>query len=212
MKRVVLSLFFAFSAMLFALGQNQTISMVSYEQSWLDSKGTLALRNNTDKEVWNIEFRIEYLDMSNNPLDYEDFFFEIDIAPGMTKKIDIPAYEHRRNYHYYKTKDDYGHPAFKIKYKLLGYNLEEDEVEVEGRNDWLNMFDNDESVYILAAIAVIVLVLGIWIGVYVLVAVMANRRNRSAVLWLILSFIATPLLVIIILLCVGKADKGDKYQ
>lgn len=51
MKKIVLSLFFAFSAMLFALGQNQTISMVSYEQSWLDSKGTLALRNNTDKEV-----------------------------------------------------------------------------------------------------------------------------------------------------------------
>ena len=210
MKRIVLSLFFTFSAMLFALGQNQTISMVSYEQSWLDSKGTLALRNNTDKEVWNIEFRIEYLDMSNNPLDYEDFFFEIDIAPGMTKKIDIPAYEHRRNYHYYKTKDDYGHPAFKIKYKLLGYNLEEN--DIESSNDSFNMFDNDESVYVLAAIAIIVLVLGVWIGMYVLVAVMANHRNRSAALWLILSFIATPLLVIIILLCVGKADKGDKYQ
>ena len=184
--------------------------MVSYEQSWLDSKGTLALRNNTTEEVRNIEFQIEYLDMSNNSLDYEDFFFEVDIAPGMTKRIDIPAYEHRRYYHYYKTKDDLGHPAFKIKYKLLGYNLEED--EIESNNAFSDIFDGDESVYILAAIALIVFVLGIWIGIYVLVAVMANRRNRSAALWLLLSFIATPLLVIIILLCVGKVDKGEKYQ
>ena len=211
MKRFVLSLFAAFSTMLFVLGQNQAITMVSYEQSWLDSKGTLALRNNTTEEVQNIEFQIEYLDMSNNSLDYEDFFFEVDIAPGMTKKIDIPAYEHRRNYHYYKTKDDYGHPAFKIKYKLLGYNIEE-ETLAGSSDDWSELFDDDETVYILVAIALVIFVLGIWIGVYVLVAVMANRRNRSAALWLLLSFIATPLLVIIILLCVGKADKGDKYQ
>ena len=211
MKRFVLSLFAAFSTMLFVLGHNQAITMVSYEQSWLDSKGTLALRNNTTEEVQNIEFQIEYLDMSNNSLDYEDFLFEVDIAPGMTKKIDIPAYEHRRNYHYYKTKDDYGHPAFKIKYKLLGYNIEE-ETLAGSSDDWSELFDDDETVYILVAIALVIFVLGIWIGVYVLVAVMANRRNRSAALWLLLSFIATPLLVIIILLCVGKVDKGDKYQ
>ena len=211
MKRFVLSLFAAFSTMLFVLGQNQAITMVSYEQSWLDSKGTLALRNNTTEEVQNIEFQIEYLDMSNNPLDYEDFFFEVDIAPGMTKRIDIPAYEHRRHYHYYKTKDDYGNPAFKIKYKLLGYNIEE-EMLAESSDDLSELFDDDETVYILVAIALVIFVLGIWIGVYVLVAVMANRRNRSAALWLLLSFIATPLLVIIILLCVGKAEKGDRYQ
>ncbi len=211
MKRFVLSLFAAFSTMLFVLGQNQAITMVSYEQSWLDSKGTLALRNNTTEEVQNIEFQIEYLDMSNNSLDYEDFFFEVEIAPGMTKKIDIPAYEHRRNYHYYKTKDDYGHPAFKIEYKLLGYNIEE-ETLTGSSGDLSELFDDDETVYILVAIALVIFVLGIWVGVYVLVAVMANRRNRSAALWLLLSFIATPLLAIIILLCVGKADKGDKYQ
>ena len=74
------------------------------------------------------------------------------------------------------------------------------------------LFDDDETVYILVVIALVIFVLGIWVGVYVLVAVMANRRNRSAALWLLLSFIATPLLAIIILLCVGKADKGDKYQ
>lgn len=211
MKRLALSLLIVFSALTFIVGQNNAVSMVSYEQSWLDSKGTLALRNNTTEEVQNVEFQIEYLDMSNKPLDYEDFFFEVDIAPGMTKRIDIPAYEHRRHYHYYKTKDDYGNPAFKIKYKLLGYNIEE-ETQARSSEDWSELFDDDETVYILAAIALVIFVLGIWIGVYVLVAIMANRRNRNAALWLLLSFIATPLLVIIILLCVGKADKGDKYQ
>lgn len=210
MKRFVLSLFVAISTIFFSVGQNPAVSMVSYEQSWLDSKGTLALRNNTPEEVRNVEFQIEYLDMSNNPLDYEDFFFEVDIAPGMTKRIDIPAYEYRRHYHYYKTKDDFGNPVFKIKYKLLGYNLEDD--EVESNNAFSDIFNDDESVYVLAAIVLIIFILGIWIGIYVLVAVMANRRNRSAALWLLLSFIATPLLVIIILLCVGEADKGGKYQ
>lgn len=209
MKRFLLSLFVALSTISFAMAQNQEISMISYEQSCSDREGTLALRNNTTEEVRNVKFQIEYLDMSNNSLDYEDFFVEVDIAPGMTKKIDIPAYEHSRDYYYHKTKDYYGHP-FKIKYNFLGYNIEEEEVEND--NALSDIFNPSELTAVILAIALIVLVLGIWVGVYVLVAVMANRRNRSAVLWLLLSFIATPFLVIIILLCVGKAENGSKYQ
>ena len=111
------------------------ITMVSYEQSWLDSKGTLALKNNTSEEINNLVFVITYLDMSGNELDYEEFNKRINIDPGMTKKLDIPAYEHSRNYHYYKTKDDFGHPAFKIKFKLKDYNIVEEEKEEEKIED-----------------------------------------------------------------------------
>ena len=72
------------------------ITMVSYEQSWLDSKATLALKNNSSEEVNNVLFLIIYLDMSDNELDYEEFTKRVSIAPGMTKKLDIPAYEHDR--------------------------------------------------------------------------------------------------------------------
>ena len=71
--------------------------MVSYEQGWLDSEGTLALKNNSSEEVKNVVFLITYLDMSGNELDHEEFSRRVSIASGMTKKVDIPAYEHDRN-------------------------------------------------------------------------------------------------------------------
>lgn len=42
------------------------VTMVSYEQSWLDTEGTLALRNNLDEDIHNVVFQIIYLDMSDN--------------------------------------------------------------------------------------------------------------------------------------------------
>ena len=115
------------------------VTMVSYEQSWLDTEGTLALRNNLDEDIHNVVFQIIYLDMSDNPLDYEEFSKKVDIAPGMTKKIDIPAYEYARHYHYYKTKDEFHNPAFKIKFKLKSYNEREVvDVPAVGDADELN--------------------------------------------------------------------------
>lgn len=39
-----------------------------------------------------------------------------------------------------------------------------------------------------------------------LVAVMAQKRNRSVVVWVLLSLLATPLLMIVILLAIGKNE------
>lgn len=118
-RRFALALLGIFMAVVsFAANKDleKDITMVSYEQSWLDSSGTLALKNNSSEEIKNVIFLITYLDMSGNELDYQEFTRRVSIASGKTKKLDIPAYEHSRNYHYYKTKDDYGHPAFKIKF------------------------------------------------------------------------------------------------
>lgn len=201
---------------IFALANNtaDAITMVSYEQSWLDSRGTLALRNNTSEEIHNVLFQITYLDMSGHPLDYEEFTKSISIAPGMTRKVDIPAYEHNRNYHYYKTKDEFGHPAFKIKFTLKDYNSELQ--EADDADDY-GIYDNDDdsryssskndSLYMIIAIVAVLFVIGISVGLYVLVAVMAKNRNRSVILWVLLSIVASPLLIIIILLVVGDDNK-----
>lgn len=186
------------------------IDMVSYEQSWLDDKGTIVLKNNTTEDIHNITFILEYLDMQGNPMDYETFSYDIDIAPGMTKKLDIPAYEHSRYYHYYKTKDKFGHPAFKLRYELKGYNSPDNkEKDNIVTSNYLNRDDNDDRanngvISSFITIIALVIVLGIYAGLYVLVAVMAQRRNRNPVAWLLLSFIATPLLICIILLAVGN--------
>jgi len=205
MKKFILSILLTITASVSYAISNDSINavtMVSYEQSWLDSEGTLALKNNTSEPIKNLSFVITYQDMNGNDMDYKEFSFDVDIAPGMTKKIDVPAYEHSRYYHYYKTKDEYGHPSFKIKYELKGYNLSKEEIselDYDGGNA-------NEGLYIGITIAIVLLFFGIVIGLYVLVAVMAKKRHRNVVLWLLLSFIATPLLIAIILLCVGNSD------
>lgn len=189
------------------------VSMISYEQSWLDSRGTLALKNNLSGDINSIVFRIQYLDMSGNPLDYADYTKEIHIAPGMTKKVDIPAYEHDRFYHYYKTKDEFGHPAFKIIFEVKDYNIEVNESSSEyDDDDYLNDSRRNDTFpgayFIIIIIAVFVLI-GISVGLYILVAVMAQKRHRSVVLWVFLSLIGSPLLMAIILLIIGDAEDRE---
>lgn len=204
----------AFSAV--AVNSND-ITMVSYEQSCFDFTGTLALKNNTSEEIRNVSFQIIYLDMSGNPLDYKEFSENISIAPGMTKKIDIPAYERGRNYHYYKTKDIYGHPAFKIKFNLKGYNYISIEKNDDSSYEFTNNDDSsstksswnitDNILSIILGIVAILFIIGVFVGLYVLVAIMAKKRNRNVALWVLLSVIANPIIIIIILYFIGEDDK-----
>lgn len=69
----LLSIFFSVVAIAADKDLEKDIIMVSYEQGWLDSSGTLALRNNSNEEIKNVVFLITYLDMSGNELDYEEF-------------------------------------------------------------------------------------------------------------------------------------------
>lgn len=222
-KRIIialLSIFFSVIAYATEKDLEKDITMVSYEQSWLDSYGTLALKNNTSEDIRNVVFLITYLDMSGKELDYEEFKEKVDIAPGMTRKLDIPAYEQNRQYHYYKTKDEFGHPAFKIKFKLKDYNVEdiggEDIEEADPYNLLYNQndahSDGREELYIPLFIIIALLAIGIHVGLYVLVAFMAQKRNRSVVGWIFLSLIATPVLMAIILLVIGdNRDCRDSH-
>ena len=60
-KRISIALLSIFvSVVAFAANKDleNDITMVSYEQSWLDSKATLALKNNSSEEVKNVLFLI----------------------------------------------------------------------------------------------------------------------------------------------------------
>ena len=210
MKKIFSTLLLAMMVMVvFAANKNldNDITMVSYEQRWLDNEGTLALKNNTEEDVRNVSFIITYLDMDGNELDYQEFMQDVNIAPGMTKKIDIPAYESGRNYHYYKTKDDYiGHPAFKIKFQLKDYNTEGMVEESFLGND---VGRCDMSYVAILFIVGVLVFIGIAIGMYVLVAVMAQKRHRNVVLWILLSILVSPFIIAIILLAIGNSEKDD---
>ena len=98
---------------------------------------------------------------------------------------------------------------FKIKFEVKAYNTSEEEnyLQYYGSPQTSDVPDNNtEIIYILVGL----LVLGAYVGMYVLVAVMANSRNRNAALWVLVSIFATPLLAIILLLCLGK--KHNPYD
>lgn len=208
----LICLFMSISLFAASKSAETDISMVSYEQSWLDSEGTLALKNNTKENIHNIKFLIVYQDMSGKQLHYEEFSKKVSIAPGMTRKINIKAYEHERYYHYYKSENSPGgSPAFKIEFKLLDYNTDSPEIreypldsETEADTETDEIF---YSMFPYLLIVFVLLTIGIYIGSYVLVAVMAKKRKREAAVWILLSFFATPILIIIILLCIGDADR-----
>lgn len=195
------------------------VEMVSYEQGWTDSYGTIALKNNTSGNLHNVTFTLEYLDMNGWQLDYETFTRDIEIAPGKTKKLDIPAYEHARYYHYYKTKDDFGNPAFKLRFELNDYKITEPKLSASGSSAQEETAsdtaagENNENHGIAAIVLLVILLIcfGVYIGMYVLVGVMAKKRHRSVFLWVTLSFFMTPLTVCIILLAIGRKPTDEYY-
>lgn len=226
MRKFLFLLILAISISLTASSKSaqQAVTMVSYEQSWLDHEGTLALKNNTDEDIRNVSYRILYLDMSGNVLDYKDYTSKVEIAPGLAKKVDIPAYEYGRNYSYYKSESSVSRPhKFKIKFQLKDYNLPDEEVQSydysynglpsAGYDSTFDeMKEENHSVGIggwpslIAMLFVLSLMLGVGVGLIVLVAVMAKKRNRNAALWILISLLSTPLLAIILLICLGQSD------
>lgn len=145
--------------------------------------------------------------MSGRELDYDNFFEEVEIGPGKTKKIDIRAYEHSRSYHYYKSENSpTGSPAFNVKFELLEYNSYKTRYAYE--DNFVEVPGSESETAIVAGI----LILSFIIGLYILAAVMAKKRNRNVALWVLLSVIASPLLIIIILLVIGEDDRIDEFR
>ncbi len=68
-----------------------------------------------------------------------------------------------------------------------------------------------ELMVVIGIIIAVISALSIVIGLYVLVAVMAKNRHREVALWVLLSFLASPVLIMIILLCIGD-DENYVYR
>lgn len=211
MKKLLTLLFLLCSMSVFAdINNKDAVTMENFEQRWLDHESTIALKNNTNETIHNVSYRITYLDMNGKALDYSDYTSTIDIEPGMVKKTDLPAYEHERFYQYYKNAEEYtNHPKFKVAFELKDYNFEDDQQEdVEyGRGECLSPL-----AIIIPIILLAIFLFAIAIGLYVLAGIMAKRRHRSVALWVIISILTTPILSIIILLCVGDSDEYDHYN
>lgn len=223
MKKLFLFILFIVQVAFVSAVDNE-VSMVSYEQNWIDDQGTIALKNNTDNEVMSVSFMITYLDMNGNQLDYKEFKKSVNIKPGLTKKINIEAYEHSRYYSYYKSEAAFSNPKkFDVKYKLLSvnfYNKVENGQTTRSKNNVITEgfekgiseqeeTESEEGNYIY--MFVLMFALTAYLGLFALIAAMANNRNRSAIGWVVFALFFNPIITIIILSIIGESS-SDKER
>lgn len=222
---VIFTIVFALASFSAYAGKNDPVTMASFEQGWLDDESTIALKNNTESTIHSVTFQIIYTDMNGNQMDYETYTKDVDIAPGMTKKVDIPAYEHERNYSYYHSEArPYQPHRFKVKFVLKSYNSQQAEtidtqddstMVYADESDVVNYSNHDNSplgiiLGSVLGIIIVIAIIGLYFGLYVAVAVMAKHRGRSVVAWLLLSLFLSPLLCIILLWAVGYSNKNNR--
>lgn len=246
MKKLFLFILFIVQVAFVSAVDNE-VSMVSYEQNWIDDQGTIALKNNTDNEVMSVSFMITYLDMNGNQLDYKEFKKPVNIKPGLTKKINIEAYEHSRYYSYYKSEAAFSNPKkFDVKYKLLSVNfynkVENGQTTRSKKNNLVEQktsaitkeitdkesterlvitegfekgiseqeeTERKEGNYIY--MFVLMFALTAYLGLFALIAAMANNRNRSAIGWVVFALFFNPIITIIILSIIGESS-SDKER
>ena len=205
----------------FALGKDSAdaVIMLDYEQAWNDDTGRLSLRNNTNEPIEDLSFQITYIDMQGRTIGTENFNKDIYISPGETKTVDIPAFNADEHYSYYKSvaKKDSAN-IFIIRFDLTDYN-EQGRLAAGGKslqnNDTRSaVYHSDESLFKrlgpIAWLMLFVVLVGIELAFYIIVAIMAKQRNRNPIVWIVLSMFASPFLIAIILLIIGRAYTPDE--
>lgn len=144
---VIIGILVFMAASSFANDSLKALTMVRYVQNWDDFEGSISLKNNTKENIFNVRFEIDYFDMDGKAIDYKVYSKDVDIAPNMTRQIDIPAFEHRRKYSYYKSERLGDYPMFKITFKLLAYNEKRKDVEYIDTVSYSSRTPSDDRVF-----------------------------------------------------------------
>lgn len=208
----------------------EPVTVGTYEHDPGLSDAYIGLKNNTNGTITSLSFQISYFDMDGNQLDYEDFNTNTAIEPGLAKKVKIPANEPlRQSWH---MRD------FKIKFRLKAVNGKAVSGSWQSPSKDIEPTQEIEPTYsvnsptvstdssakpsrgrsfgdvigMISGTLIVILMISIIVAMYVLVVQLAKRYNRSAILWLIISLIITPVLVVIILHCIGSDTRNLPRQ
>ena len=120
---IFISFFLVMSAFSSEKDLEKDITFLSFERSFLDSdyRGTLSIKNNTDEKITEIVFWIIYVDKSGNQVDYGEFTKDVNIDPGMVKRIEINGFDGDK---YYGGDDFSDSTKFHTEFKLKDYKTE----------------------------------------------------------------------------------------
>ena len=222
MKRTLLILAgILVSLVSFALSKDSAnaVTMLDYEQAWNDDTGRLSLKNNTKEPIEDIAFQITYISMEGQTIGSEDFNKDVYIDPGEAKTVEIPAFRYDDHYAYYKSiaKKDAAN-IFIIRFDLTDYNgqgrLAAGGKSLQNNDTTSAVYHSDESLFKrlgpIAWLMLFVVLVGIELAFYIIVAIMAKQRNRNPIVWIVLSMFASPFLIAIILLIIGRAYTPDE--
>ena len=139
MKRIFL--FFTvmlLSSLSFATSVDSTnaVTMLDYEQALNDDNARISLKNNTKELIKDICFNLTYIDMMGQTINDDNYYKEVNLSPGETKTITLPAFKADESYAYYRSVANNDQAkTFIVKFELKDYNttykLTENEDSVE---------------------------------------------------------------------------------
>lgn len=182
------------------------VTMTRFDQGAFDSQSSINLRNQSDETLTKIKFQLIYYDMNDNQIDYQDFTIRENIEPGMSRLFKIDAFQPYENYIYYRNKDykPDNFNQFKVDFKLIEVEKREKGQKQSKLENDLSTTENNEFLVILGSMFAIGLGIFIIIAPFVVVKRMAINRYRDPAVYVLMSFLLSPFLIMLVLLIIGK--------
>ena len=178
------------SSLSFATSVDSTnaVTMLDYEQALNDDDARISLKNNTKELIKDICFNLTYIDMMGQTIDNDNYHKEVNLSPGETKTITLPAFKADEAYAYYRSVANNDQAkTFIVKFELKDYNtpskLTENEDSVEASSKTTAPYHSNSGFFErwgpIAALGTAVLVAALFFGLLRSCGLFGNEKKAK---------------------------------